>query len=888
MPLASGTRLGPYEITGPIGKGGIGELYRTTPTQAVLKGRRRDKSKSTSPSSEETQPLSDCLQNIGQTISMNFNQSISRVLFLSLVVAVLPVNAQVASPSPETLVTPGLSQPVEILKDRWGISHIYAKNEADLFFAQGYNVARDRLFQLELWRRQATGTVAEILGPKELKHDIGHRLFMYRGDLTQELNWYHPHGAAIIEAFVAGINAYIAETQRNPALLTPEFKMLDLKPGNWTPAVVISRFNGLFGNLNQEMNMALAIRTIGIEKVKDLYHFQPEDPKLEMDPAVVASLLSKDILNLYSAFREPIKFTTDELVAEYRNDPKILAGLELEIPARPSALDLSTRQEDIGSNNWVVSGKLTASGFPLMMNDPHRVQETPSLRYWVHLVAPGWNVIGGGEPSLPGVSIGHNDFGAWGLTTFGTDSEDLYVYDTNPANPSEYKYNGGWESITIIKDTISVKGQSSAAVELKYTRHGPVVYEDKANHKAYAVRAAWRETGGAPYLASLRMNQAHSWQEFQDACSYSRIPAENMVWADKDGNIAYQAVGIAPQRPNWSGLVPVPGDGRYEWDGYLPIKALPHVVNPEKGFFNTSNNYLIPPGWPYRDALHYVWTDPYRADSVEEFLKSGRKFSVSDMIQLQNNDLSIPARSLVPLLRDLAFAKKASQQAADRLLHWDYVLDKDSVQAGIYEMWQRRMMANMRELSVPREARDFVGMPAMTKIIAWLQAPDGRFGRDPIAGRNALLTKSLDEAVVELTERLGPEAEKWKLGAYHYATILHPLSAAVTPDLRVKYDVGVLPRGGDSYTVTASGGGDNQNAGGSFKIIVDTEDWDNSVGLNNPGQSGDVNSPHYRDLFELWARGKYFPIFYSRTKVESVAEKTLELRPASGSSAPSR
>ena len=811
---------------------------------------------------------------------MKVHQYIERLPWLTLVVAVLAFDVRPARPSPEIHVTSGLSQPVEILIDRWGIAHIYAKNEADLFFAQGYNVARDRLFQLELWRRQATGTVAEFLGPRELKRDIGNRLFMYRGDLMQELNWYHPHGAAIIEAFVDGINAYIGETQRNPALLTPEFQMLGLKPRNWTPAVVITRFNGLLENLNEEMNIALAIRTIGIQKVKELYYFQPDNPKLEMDPAIDASLLSKDILDLYTAFREPIKFTPGELVAEYRNDPKILAGLDRE-SSRPWALYLSMRQEDIGSNNWVVGGNLTASGFPLMANDPHRVQEVPSLRYWVHLVAPNWNVIGGGEPSLPGVSIGHNDFGAWGLTIFGTDSEDLYIYDTNPARPSEYRYNGAWERMTIIKETIPIKGQSPAEIELKYTRHGPVVYEDKAHHKAYAVRAAWRETGGAPYLASLRMDQAHSWQEFQDACSYSRIPAENMVWADKDGNIGYQAVGIAPRRPNWSGLVPVPGDGRYEWDAYLPIKALPLVVNPEKDFFNTSNNYLIPPGWTYKDALHYVWAEPYRADSVAEFLRSGRMFSVSDMIELQNNDLSIPARSLVPLLRDLPFAKAASQQSAARLLGWDYVLAKDSVQAGIYEMWQRRLMANARDASVPREAQDYIGMPAMTKIIAWLQAPDGRFGPDPIAGRNALLTKSLDEAVAQLTERLGPDIEMWRLGAYHYAAIPHVLSAALKPELRAKYDVGTLPRGGDSYTVTATGGADNQTTGGSFKIIVDAGDWDNSVGLNNPGQSGDVNSPHYRDLYELWARGKYFPIFYSRPKVESVAEKTLELRPGS-------
>jgi penicillin amidase len=725
--------------------------------------------------------------------------------------------------------------------------------------------------------------VAEVLGKKELRRDIGNRLFMYRGDLTQELNWYHPRGAAIIQSFVNGINAYIGETRRSPALLTPEFRMLDLKPDNWTPAVVISRFNGLLSNVTQELNMALAVRALGADRVKDLYHFQPANPKLEIDPAIDASLLSKDILSVYSAFREPIKFTPNELVAQYRNNAAVLARLD-EATGGPSALDLSTRLEDIGSNNWVVSGKLTAGGFPLMANDPHRTQSTPSLRYWVHLNAPGWNVIGGGEPALPGVSIGHNDFGAWGLTIFGTDSEDLYVYDTNPGNPNQYRYQRAWESMTVIKETIPVKGESPTAVELKYTRHGAVVYEDKTHHKAYAVRAAWRETGAAPYLASLRMDQAQNWQEFEDACAYSRIPAENMVWADRGGNIGYQAVGISPRRPGWSGLVPVPGDGRYEWDGYLPIKALPHVLNPEKGFFNTSNNYLIPADWPYKDAVHYLWADPYRADSVEEFLRSGRRFSVADMIHLQNNDLSIPARQLVPLLRDLDFAKPATEQAAHRLLRWNDVLDRDSPEAAIYEMWQRHMLADIRTVFVPTEARDYIGNPEMSKVIAWLTAPDGRFGADPVAGRNAFLEKNLDGALDHLTRLLGPDIDKWKLGGFHHATIFHPLSPALKPELHERFDVGKLGRGGDSYTVTATGGGDNQTSGGSFKIIADTEDWDNSVGLNNPGQSGDVNDPHYRDLYELWARGKYFPIFYSRPKVQSVTERVLSLKPASTTS----
>ena len=803
-------------------------------------------------------------------------------LFL-LLLSTVDVRGQ--SAAVEKLQVHGLVQPVEILRDRWGISHIYAQNEADLFFAQGYNVARDRLFQLELWRRQATGTVSEFLGRKALKRDIGTRLFLFRGDLKQELNWYHPHGETIINAFVNGINAYVDETISNPNLLSPEFKMLGIKPGKWTPAVVISRFNGLLANVTQELNLAQAIRTLGADRVKDLEYFQPANPKLEIDPSIDQKLLTRSVLDLYNAFREPLRFVAEDLMPEFRGSAKTRTPVD-DSPA-VSAIDLSQRREDIGSNNWVVSGKLTPSGFPMMMNDPHRIQSVPSLRYWVHLVAPGWNVIGAGEPALPGVSIGHNEFGAWGLTIFGGDSEDLYVYDLNPTNPSQYKYRGKWEEMRVIKETIAIEGEAPASVELRYTRHGPVVHMDQEHHKAYAVRAAWMEIGSAPYLASLRMDQARSWSEFREACSYSQIPSENMVWADRDGNIGYQAVGISPLRPGWSGLVPVAGDGRYEWAGFLPIKQLPNVLNPEKGFWNTSNNYLIPAGWPYKDALHYTWADPFRASRVAEVLGSGQLFTVAEMVRLQNDDLSIPARNLVPLLQNLSFTDQSTARARDRLLGWNYILDKDSVPGGIYEMWQRRIQTNMRELLVPKDAQAFIGNLSLKRIVDWLYAPDGRFGSDPVVGRNNLLTKSFTEAVAELNRRFGADMEKWKLGAYHHALIKHPLDTAMKPEFQAKFNVGDRPRGGDSYTVTATAGGDNQTSGGSFKIIIDTEDWDTALGLNNPGQSGDVNDPHYRDLYELWSVGKYFPVFYTRKRIESVTEKVVQLSPRARPASPS-
>jgi penicillin amidase len=784
-----------------------------------------------------------------------------------------------AQPAPaSSLAVAGLTQPVEIRRDRWGINHIYAQNEADLFFAQGYAAARDRLFQFEMWRRQATGTVAEILGKRELPRDQGARLHTFRGDLDAELAHYHPRGKVIVESFVRGINAYIAETERTPSLLPLEFQMLGITPGRWTPAVVISRHQALTANLTSEVGSVRAMKALGAERLRDLQYFQGGEPVFTLDPAVDLQAFPDNVLELYSAFRTGLKFLPEDIAAEFRGSRKAAAAAL----AEPWTADDYVDPRDIGSNNWIVSGRLTQSTYPILANDPHRAQGAPSLRYWVHLVAPGWNVIGGGEPVLPGVSIGHNEHGAWGLTIFGNDNEDLYVYETNPANPNEYRYQGRWEPMRLETESIPVKGEKPASVELKYTRHGPVIFEDRAARKAYAVRAAWMEPGSAPYLASLRMNQARTWEEFREACGFNRMPAENMVWADRTGVIGWQAAGIQPLRRNWSGLLPVPGDGRYEWDGYLPITALPHEVNPPRGFVATANHYLFPNDYPYPEAMHYTWADPYRASRITEIVGSGRLFSVPEMARLQNDDLSIPARALVPLTRDVQVGA-ATAKARDLLLSWDFVLDKDSTAAGVYAMYQRRLLANVRDKLVPAEARRAVspGLISMKRVIDWLYSPDGRFGDNPTAARDLLVSQSLEEAVQELTKRFGADMTAWKYGQerYHHSLIRHPMDEAVNDATRARLNVGPAPRGGDGSTVSATGNGDNQTSGGSFKLIADTEDWDNSIGLNTPGQSGDPDDAHYRDLFDMWSKGRYFPVAYSRQKVESVTESVTRLSP---------
>ncbi len=771
----------------------------------------------------------------------------------------------------------GLEGAVEIVRDRWGVNHIYAGTEHDLFFAQGYAAARDRLFQFELWRRQATGTLAEILGRRAIERDAGARLLAFRGDLDAELAWYHPRGARIITAFVAGINAAVTEANRDPDRLPIEFRALGIRPGHWTPAVVISRHGGLVSNLTQEIALAQAVRALGPQGVKDVSYFQPADPLLDVDPAIDLGALTDDIIERYRAARAPVDFVPADVVPEYRRPEA--AGAERTLP-KPWAALVPPGPEVLGSNNWVIAGRLTQSGKPILANDPHRVVGVPSLRYLVHLVGPGWNVIGGGEPILPGVSIGHNEAGAWGLTIFGNDSEDLYVYETNPADPRQYRYRGAWEAMRIVRDTIAVKGGAPVAVELAYTRHGPVLFEDRARRRAYALRAAWLDVGAAPYLASLRMGQARTWEEFRETCTFNLLPAENMVWAGVDGRIGWQAAGVQPRRPNWSGLVPVPGDGRFEWNGLLPIVELPHLVDPADGFIVTANHYLFPEGYPHRDAVHYTWADAYRAARITEVLAQRRFQTVADSVLLQIDELSIPARRIVPLLRPLAIDDPRVAAARAGLLEWDHVLRRDSIEAGVYAMFQRRLLVNVRDRLVPTEARPHLAVP-MSRVVDWLHAPAARGDTDPLAVRDELLRRSLAEAVEELTRRFGADMAKWQWGQpdYHHAFFRHPLSDAVRASLAARLDVGPAPRGGDAYTANVTSASDRQTSGATFRIVADLADWDRSVASNAPGQSGDPDSPHYRDLFERWAHDQHFPLVYSRRAVEAAAISRTRLTP---------
>lgn len=765
----------------------------------------------------------------------------------------------------------GLKESVEIIRDKWGINHIYATNQYDLFFAQGYAAAKDRLFQFEIWRRQATGTVSEILGERELKRDIGTRLFKFRGNMMTEMNHYHNEGEKIITAYTNGVNSYIDEILKTPKKLPIEFKMMNIQPKKWTPEVVISRHQGLLGNVNEELNIGRSVAKIGARKTKDIAWFHPKDPNIDLDSKIDGNLLNQDILELYNAYRQPVKFLPEDILEAYR---------QADIPTTLLQMNESTNDSlAIGSNNWVVSGALMKDGNTYMANDPHRRIAVPSLRYMVHLIAPGWDVIGGGEPEIPGVSIGHNNYGAWGLTVFRTDGEDLYVYDLNPENENQYKYKDQWIDMTIISDTINVKNSHPAIVDLKYTQHGPVTYIDKNNLKAYAIRCAWLEPGGSPYLASLRMDQAKNWQEFREACNYSHIPGENMIWADKEGNIGWQAVGIAPIRNNFSGLVPVPGDGRFEWDGYLPIIQKPHAFNPKEGFLATANQNVTPENYEHWNAISYTWSDPYRGDRVNEVLSSGKKMTMNDMKSLQVDYLSIPARLLVPYLSNLTLSEKALE-VYNLMNDWDFKLDSGSVSAAIYVAWENEIKVLVAKHFIPGDVADNFKNLQMKKIIDLIKDPENNFNEISF-NRDTLLTKAFENTVLTLETMLGADKEQWQYGQekFKHSYMIHALGDLVNDTLRDKLNLGPLPRGGNAYTPGSTGGNNNQSSGASFRMIINTGDWDTAIGTNGPGQSGDPNSNFYSNLFESWANDQYFPMYYSRKKIDSVSVNSIILSP---------
>jgi len=352
------------------------------------------------------------------------------------------------------------------------------------------------------------------------------------------------------------------------------------------------------------------------------------------------------------------------------------------------------------------------------------------------------------------------------------------------------------------------------------------------------------------------------------------------VWADKEGNIGWQAVGIAPMRNNFSGLVPVPGDGRYEWDGYLPIIQKPHDLNPSKGFIATANQNVTPENYKHWNAIGFSWSDPFRGDRLNEVLGSDKKLTMEDMKALQVDYLSIPARILTPLLEDLSFEDK-SAEAINKLKGWDYRLEPNSIEAAIYVAFENRLRLLAKQTFIPETGKDFISGIQMKKLVDWIMMPDDRFGSDPISGRDQFLREAFNNGIEYLKNTLGDDINYWQYGQekFKHTYFVHALANSVNEEIKGKLNIGPLPRGGNSYTTGSTGGNNRQSSGASFRMIVNTGDWDAALATNGPGQSGDPDSPFYSNLFESWAKDQYFPVYYSSSKIDSVTVDKIILNP---------
>ncbi|MEY4167710.1 MAG: hypothetical protein RIR52_1534, partial [Acidobacteriota bacterium] len=545
---------------------------------------------------------------------------------------------QVLAQTAGTLTIRGLQKPVTVIRDEWGIPHIYAETQADLFFAQGFVAAQDRLWQMDLWRRVGEGKLAEVVGKSAVERDRFARLLRYRGNMEAEWKSYAPDAQQIIEAFVGGVNAWIAETGDR---LPIEFKLAGYRPEPWTPEVCLTRMAGYVMTRNAPMEVLRG-------QLAHQYGAKFVDEWVEADP--------------------PRKLEIPGGLDLAGIGPRILAA------ANVAGGPVSFNPSD-GSNNWVVDGSMTASGKPLLANDPHRTIALPSLRYLVHLVGPGWNVIGAGEPTLPGVAAGHNERVAFGFTIVGIDQQDIYVEELNPANPLEYRYRGRWEKMRVEHEQIWVKGEAHPReIELKFTVHGPVIHEEGARHRAYALRWVGSEPGTAGYLASLTLNRVRNWPEFLKAMERWKVPSENLIYADVEGNIGWVAAGLTPIRRNWSGMIPVPGaSGEYEWEGFLPVKELPQSFNPARHYIATANHNILPPG--YTKQLGYEWANPIRYQRIDEVLRRpGVKYTVADFERLQHDETSLPARQLIGVLRAARIDEPELQPYLRLLREWDGVL----------------------------------------------------------------------------------------------------------------------------------------------------------------------------------------------------------------------
>ncbi len=756
------------------------------------------------------------------------------------------------------LRVPGLSAPVEVIRDRWGVPHIYARSTDDLFVAQGYVVASERLFQIDSALRLAGGRLATMFADLVLPMDRFARTVGWNRAGARIAAAYDERSRRMMEAFRAGVRAWL-ETMPAPPV---EYSVLGLEPevpeddGAWAAAAVFVGW-GLSANWDNELLRVGIAERLGWEAVLDLFPDLPAEPG-----PVIAGKRGGGVSAL-----------------------ELLNGA----PARPPGQ---------GSNNWVVAGSRTESGRPLLANDPHLVVQTPSVWFELHLVAPGYEVSGVALPFAPGVVIGHTPHHAWGLTNVGGDTQDLYLERLSEDRTAAL-YEGAWEPVTVHREEIRVRGRAEPEVlEVRETRHGPILDSyvvgtaqptvvEGGIKETYALRWIGHEHAIPPSVL-LDMAGARSFKEFRQAVSRWACPGQNVVYADVDGTIGYQCTGLYPVRRKGDGTVPVPGwTAEFEWDGFVPFEELPWCENPEEGFLATANNKIHDESYPYLIGRDFL--PPFRARRIVELLTATERHTVQTFAAMQTDTVSIPAREIGARLAEVGPADDRQARAIALLRDWNGDLAADSAAACLYQVWSKHIA---RAVLLPRLGEElfthYYGRREWTNAFQvqvlpnLLEYPSARwFGAPGREARDRVLREALDAALDELGRTLGDDPAGWRWGALHRAVFAGPL--AVIGGLAPLFTAGVVEAGGDEQTICQGafepGLSYDVVVLPSWRQVVDLGNLEASVGVHTTGQSGNPTSPHWNDQVDLWARGEHHPLPLARAQVQTHAESSTVLVP---------
>jgi penicillin amidase len=746
----------------------------------------------------------------------------------------------------------GIKAEVEIYRDSWGVPHIYADNEDDLFFAQGYVQAQDRLWQIELHRRMGKGTLSEIFGAATLESDKFFRTIGLRRGAAASYQELDPVLQGVLQSYCKGVNEFIRVNDNNLPL---EFTLLGFKPADWDPtdSLTVSELIawGLGKNWEVELTRARIVQKLGEERAGQLLAPYPDSAPLVMPPELASCPLGSEV-----------------------------------------ATGLQPVSDCLGSNNWVVDGNKTISGRPLLANDPHLSVMMPSIWYETGLHGAGFDVAGVSIPGCPLINIGRNRDISWGITNLPADTQDFFIEKLNPADRLQYQYKGEWRSLQVLEETIDVRGRSDPEkLQVRLSVHGPLM--DKViGGLEQPLALQWSGNRPSRLIKSVYLlDKATNWAEFHEALSYWDAPSQNIVYADRDGNIGYQSTGLIPVRNKGLGTVPVPGwTGEYDWTGSIPYEELPCVLNPSNHFIVTANNKVVADNYSY--FMTYDWSPPYRAQRITELLQAKERLSVEDFRDIQADIYDIPASIFTPYVLLVEPQREQGKQALEILKMWDYNDRAGDPAPAIYHVFYVKLLTNILQDKLGEKLFNdylramggsgdvhavFLEGIMRDKDSAWFD--DARTPERE--ARDDIIKRSLEDALAELSGKYGSDPHNWKWGELHGTWFRHALGSL--PGFDAIFSRGPVPTPGSRYTVNVAAFDYSKPysvvALPSYRQIIDWSNPDKSLAMHTTGQSGQAFSRHYDDMISSWLNVDFHTMLFKRDDVESARQSLLILRP---------